>query len=429
MGEKAKEWIKKDTEYISPSYLRPYPLVVDYAKGMYVWDVDGKQYLDFTAGIAVCATGHCHPEVVRSAEEQAEKLIHMSGTDFYYPSQIKLAEKLAEIVPGAPNRRVFFCNSGAEAVEAAIKLSRWYKRRPYIIAFYGAFHGRTCGALSLTCSKIVHKKFFSPLLPCVIHTHYAYCYRCPFNLKYPECDFACVSFIEDEIFKKLVSPEEVAAVFAEPIQGEGGYIVPPPGFFERLKKLLDKYEILFVDDEVQAGMGRTGRMFGIEHWDVIPDIVCIAKGLASGFPIGAMVARKSIMSWERGAHASTFGGNPISCEAALATIRLLENGLVENAEKMGNYLIEKLKEMQKNYEIMGDVRGKGLMVGVELVKDREKKTPAKEECDKILQKCFEKGLLLLSCGESVIRFMPPLIVEKEHIDKALEIFEEVLKSI
>jgi 4-aminobutyrate aminotransferase len=353
----------------------------------------------------------------------------MSSSDFCYPSLVKLAKKLAEITPGGPNKRTFFSNSGAEAIEAAIKLARWSTKRKLILAFYGAFHGRTYGALSLTASKPVQRREFEPLLPGVIHIPYPYCYRCVFNLTYPKCDFACIRYIEDIIFRTVAPPSQVAALFAEPIQGEGGYIIPPDGYFKQLKALLDKYEILFVDDEIQSGMGRTGKMFAIEHWEVIPDIVCIAKGIASGLPVGATVARRSIMDWPEGAHASTFGGNPVACEAALATIKLLEDELVENAKNMGEYLLQELKRTTKEVPIIGDIRGKGLMIACEVVKDKNTKEKAPEKKDQIIHNCFLDGLLLLGCGENVVRFMPPLIVNKKEVDTAVKIFNKSLEKV
>jgi len=362
-------------------------------------------------------------------EGQAETLIHMSGTDFYYPMQVKLAEKLAEITPGAKNKRTFFGNSGAEAIEAALKLARWKTGRMTVLSYINSFHGRTYGAMSLTASKTVQRKGFGPFVPGIIHIFYPYCYRCPINLSYLSCNFACIDYIEYVVFKRMVDSEEVAALFAEPIQGEGGYIIPPDGYFQRLKELLDKYGILFVDDEIQSGMGRTGRMFAIEHWETIPDIVCVAKGIASGMPLGAAVARRGLMDWAPGAHASTFGGNPVSCAAALATIRLLEDRLVENAKEMGKYCMPKLEELMAKYHFIGDVRGKGLMIGIEIVKDKKTKEKDKKKRDKIIMECFKRGLLILGCGDNVVRFMPPLIVGKKHIDKAMEIFEDALKEV
>ncbi|MBW2571885.1 MAG: acetyl ornithine aminotransferase family protein, partial [Deltaproteobacteria bacterium] len=406
-GPKALKLIDQDRIYVSPSYTRYYPLVVEKAKGLWVNDVDGNIFLDFTAGIAVCATGHCHPRVVKAVKEQADRLLHMSGTDFYYRAQIALAKKLSSITPGEGGKKVYFGNSGAEAVEAAFKLARWHTKRELNLAFYGAFHGRTMGALSLTASKTIQKKHYNPLVPGITHIPYAYCYRCPYNLQYPECELGCVQWIEDTLFRTTIPPEEVAAIIVEPIQGEGGYIVPPPEFHKKLNSLAKKYGILYVTDEVQSGMGRTGKMFAMEHFDVDPDIIALAKGIASGMPLGALIAGTEIMNWEAGSHASTFGGNPVSCQAALVTIELLEEELMKNAADQGDYLMAGLRELQQSYECMGDVRGKGLMVGVELVKDRETKEPARTWRDEIIQNAFYKGLLLLGCGENTIRFSPP----------------------
>jgi 4-aminobutyrate aminotransferase len=353
----------------------------------------------------------------------------MSGTDFYYEVQSSLAAKLAEITPGSKEKRVFFGNSGAEAIEASLKLARYHTKRSRILAFFGAFHGRTMGALSLTASKVVHEKGFSPLVPGITHIPYAYCYRCPYHLEYPGCEIACVEWIRQDLFKRSIPPEEVAAIFVEPIQGEGGYVVPPPEFHQRLYALAKEFGILFVVDEVQTGMGRTGRMTGIEHWGVTPDIIALAKGIASGMPLGAMVSQSQTMTWVPGSHASTFGGNPVSCQAALATIQLLEEGLIDNAAKMGEYIIKKLRDFQKRYLLIGDVRGKGLMIGVEFVKDRITKEKAIEERNKIIYACFEKGLLILGCGENAIRLIPPLIITKREIDIGLAILEEILNNV
>ncbi|MBC7225480.1 MAG: acetyl ornithine aminotransferase family protein, partial [Anaerolineae bacterium] len=372
----SRAWVARDQNVISPSYTRSYPFVMAKGRGAEVWDVDGNRFLDFNAGIAVTATGHAHPEVVKAIQEQAEQFIHMSGTDFYYPVQIELAEKLNQISPMEEPTQVFFANSGAESVEAAFKLARYHTGRPRMLAFIGAFHGRSMGALSLTASKYVQRAGFSPLVPGVTHVPYAYCYRCPFNLEYPKCDLHCVTYIEETVFRHYVPPEDVAAIFVEPIQGEGGYVVPPPEYHGRLRELMAKYGILYVADEVQTGFGRTGKWFAIEHWNVEPDIVTVAKGIASGMPLGAMIARKSVMTWGPGAHANTFGGNPVCCAAALATIRLIEDGLTENARVQGERMMEQLREMQSRHPSIGDVRGKGLMVGVELVLNRETKAPA-----------------------------------------------------
>ena len=428
-GEKAKEYLKRDSKYISPSYTRVYPLVAERGEGCWIYDVDGNKYLDLNAGVAVCALGHSNPEILKVIEEQAKKLIHYSGTDFYYPPEIDLAEKLAEISPGAKNRKVFFSNSGAEAIECAIKLVKYHTNRPYLISFYSSFHGRTMGALSLTASKEIQRKGFYSLIPGIYHVYYPYCFRCIFNLSYPDCKFYCIEIIEETIFRKVLPPEEVAAIFFEPIQGEGGYVVPPPNYFKKLKEIADKYGILLVDDEVQTGMGRTGKFFGIEHWGIIPDILTVAKGIAGGLPLGACIAKSGIMSWKPGSHASTFGGNPVACKVALKIIEILENGLLENVRKVGEYLLNLLKEIEKKYEIIGDVRGKGLMIGVEIVKDKKSKERDKEKRDKIVYRCFEKGILLLPAGENCIRFCPPLIISKDEIDIGIEIFEEVLKEI
>jgi len=428
-GPNAAALIGIDRNHVSPSYTRIYPLVAEKAEGLWIHDPDGNTFLDFTAGIAVCATGHCHPHVVNAIKEQANKLLHMSGTDFYYTSQITLAEKLAHLVPGDGSNKVYFGNSGAEAVEAAFKLARWYTKRELNLAFFGAFHGRTMGALSLTASKTIQKKHYNPLIPGITHIPYAYCYRCPYNMSYPECGIECVRWVEDTLFRTTVPPEEVAAIFVEPIQGEGGYIVPPPQFHRELQKIAKKYEILYVADEVQSGMGRTGKMFAMEHFGVVPDIMALAKGIASGMPLGAMVARSGIMVWEAGSHASTFGGNPVSCSAALATIELLEAELMENAKICGEYLMTGLRELQQSIECMGDVRGKGLMVGVELVKDRDTKERASDWRNEVIQKAFQKGLLLLGCGENTIRFSPALTVTVEEIDACLSIFEKSLLEV
>jgi 4-aminobutyrate aminotransferase len=429
-GPEAKKVLRKDRKFVSQSYTRVYPLVVKKARGMWVEDVDGNRFLDFTSGIAVCNTGHCHPRVVKAIHRQAEQLIHMSGSDFYYRLQSNLAEKLGEITPGPREKRVFFGNSGAEAIEAALKLARYHTKRPRILAFLGAFHGRTMGALSLTASKVIHEKGFSPLVPGVTHVPYAYCYRCPYHhQQYPGCSIACVDWIREDLFKRSIPPEEVAAIFVEPIQGEGGYVVPPPEFHQKLYKLSKEFGILFVDDEVQSGMGRTGKMMAIEHWGIVPDIIALAKGIASGMPLGATVSQSEVMDWVPGSHASTFGGNPISCRAALTTIGLLEEGLIENAASVGAYLLEKLKGLQRRFPLIGDVRGKGLMIGIELVRDPETKEKAIEERSKIIQACFEKGLLILGCGENVIRFIPPLIITQKEADTALTIIEGVLKKV
>jgi 4-aminobutyrate aminotransferase len=388
--------------------------------------VDGNSFLDFTAGIAVCSTGHCHPRVVQAIVRQSAQLLHMSGTDFYYALQRDLAQKLAEITPGDSRKRVFFTNSGTESVEAAIKLARYHTGRQHIVAFFGAFHGRTMGALSLTASKVSQRHRFAPLVPGVIHVPYADPYRCPPNLTPHECATNCVDYIQHEIFRRIVSPDEVAAIVVEPIQGEGGYIVPPPEFHPRLRATADKHGILYVVDEVQTGMGRTGKMFAIEHWGVEPDMICLAKGIASGMPLGALVAKESIMNWTPGSHASTFGGNPVSCAAALETIALLEEGLMENAAHEGAFLLAQLEHMAQRHASIGQVRGIGLMIGVDLVKDRRSKEPATELRDRVIQQCFHQGLLLLGCGPSTLRLCPPLVIDRQQAKTALAILDDVL---
>jgi 4-aminobutyrate aminotransferase len=396
-------------------------------EGSLAWDVDGNRYIDFNAGVAVAATGHAHPRVVKAIQDQAAKFIHMAGTDFYYAVQIELAEKINSLVPGDEPKQLFFTNSGAETVEAALKLARFHSGRPCVLAFLGSFHGRTMGALSLTASKVVQRRGFAPLLPGVTHVPYGYCYRCAYNLKYPSCDLYCVDYIEKTLFKQLVPGDEVAAVFVEPIQGEGGYVVPPPEYHTRLKELAERWGILFVADEIQMGMGRTGKWFSIEHWGVTPDITLIAKGIASGMPLGAMVARKDLMSWPFGAHGTTFGGNPVSCAAATATIEVIEEeGLVENAARMGERLLTAVGGMISRHEAIGEVRGQGLVVGVELVRDRQTKEPAPELRDDIIARAFTKGLLLLGCGLSTVRFMPALTIDADTVDAGLTIFEEAL---
>lgn len=428
-GPEAKKLIESDHQYTSPSYTRVYPLAVRKGEGAVIEDLDGNLFLDFTAGIAVCSSGHCHPRVVEAIQQQSENLLHMSGTDFYNTPQRDLAKKLAEIAPGDSAKKIFFTNSGAESVEAAFKLARHHTGRPRMISFFGAFHGRTMGAVSLTGSKAVQRSGFAPLVPGVTHVDYADCYRCPLNLQYGSCDIKCVSHIDDDIFRRTVPPEEVAAFIVEPIQGEGGYIVPPPEFHHRLKALAEKHGILYIADEVQSGMGRTGKMFAIEHWGIVPDIICLAKGIASGMPLGAMIADESVMDWPPGAHASTFGGNPVSCAAALETIALLEEELMENATRIGDLLMKKLQTLKAKHPSIGDVRGRGLMIGVDLVADPDSKKPAKKLCNDVVQACFYKGLLLLSCGESSVRLAPPLIIDQQQAETAVDILDAVLTDL
>lgn len=429
-GPNGESIIERDRHVLSPSLPRSYPLVIDHAQGAEVWDVDGRRYIDFMTGIAVTSTGHSHPEVVAAIKEQAEKFLHICLADFHYDIAVQLAEKLAAIAPFEEDAQVFFTNSGAEAVESAIKLARFNTHRQGFISFQGAFHGRTIGALSLTASKYRQKARFAPFMPGVTHVPYPDPYRptlaAPDDVDYGE---AVVGYIEHTIFKSFMPPTEVAAIFVEPILGEGGYVVPPPGFFPALRELCDRHGILLVADEVQSGIGRTGKWWAIEHFGVEPDIVTSAKGIASGMPLGAVIARKSVMTWGPGAHGNTFGGNPVSCAAALATLRLIENGYMQNAAEMGDYMLNALREMETRHPLIGDLRGKGLMIGIEIVSDREKRTAARELRDCIVDEAFRNGLLLLGAGESVIRLMPPLMVDRATADEALAIFDRVLAIV
>jgi len=427
-GPKARAIIERDARVVSPSYTRCYPLVAKQGEGAMVEDVDGNRFLDFNAGIAVVAAGHCHPRVVKAIQEQAARLIHMSGTDFYYEGLVGLAEKLAEIAPGDVARRVSFGNSGAEAVEGSIKLARYATGRDKLIAFYGSFHGRTMGALSLTARKSTQRARFGPLVPGVTHAPYPYCYRCPFGKEPEGCAVECVKFIEETLLKTVSPAEETAAIVFEAVQGEGGYIVPPKKFFDELQRVAKQHGILLVCDEVQSGMGRTGKMWAAEHFDLVPDIFAVAKGIASGLPLGATVARADLMNWVPGAHASTFGGNPVSCAAALVTIALLEESLVENAAKMGAYMMERLRTWPARYPNVGDVRGLGLMLGIELVRDRQTKEKAPELRDRVVGLAFERGLLVLGAGDNTIRLCPPLVITRDQCDFALDTLEECLKT-
>jgi len=422
-GPKAKAIVERDHRVTAPAYGRVYPLVVKRAAGMVVEDVDGNLFLDFMAGIAVASTGHSHPRVVQAIEEQARKFLHICGSDYYYEPMVELAEKLNRLAPGAAPKKVFFTNSGTETIEAAIKLARYHTKRSHIIAFHGAFHGRTLGALSLTASRASHRAHFGPLIPGVHHVPYGFCHRCPYQLKYGSCGIECVEVLEKVLFRYEVRPEEVAAIFVEPIQGEGGYVVPPPEYLPMLQDLCRKYGILLVADEIQSGFGRTGKMFACEHWGIEPDIVCAAKGIASGMPLGAMIARADISTWTSSTHGSTFGGNPVACAAALATLQLLAEGLVENAAKVGAILKEKLVAVKTHHAAIGDVRGLGLMIGVDFERPDGSQAPDGKLRDRIMHACFEKGLLLLSCGQSTMRFCPPLIVTAEEASVAVTIFD------
>jgi 4-aminobutyrate aminotransferase len=422
-GPNAKKIVDLDHKYLSPSYTRDYPLVAKRGRGAMVEDVDGNTFLDFAAGIAVVSTGHCHPMVVAAIQQQAAELIHMSGTDFYYPSLVELAEKLASIAPGKSAKRVYFGNSGTEALEAALKLSRYHTRRDKVIAFYGCFHGRTMGALSLTASKAVQRKGFGALLSGVIHMPYPNIYRGSHGI-HPETATAdCLSFLQNEIFKRLADPEEVAAIVIEPIQGEGGYTPAPVEFLQELRKICSKHGILLVMDEVQSGMGRTGKWWACDYAEVEPDIICTAKGIASGMPLSAMISRAEIMDWKPGAHASTFGGNPVCIAASQATIDLIEREYMANARKMGQFIFDQTAKWPEKHRSIGDIRGRGLMIGIELVKDKKTKEKAPELRNQVVKAAFEKGLLVLGAGENSLRVAPPLMVNEEQVSFALETIE------
>jgi 4-aminobutyrate aminotransferase len=429
-GPKSKKLINFDKSYISPSYTRIHPVVLDHADGALVWDVDGNCFIDFHAGIAVCSTGNCHPKVVEAVRRQAGKAIHISTADFYHELVGALAKELSDLVPIPGKCRTFFTNSGTETVECAIKLARYKTRRPRFIAFIGGFHGRTMGSLALTCSKATQRQHFSPMMGEVTHVPYPYLYRDRFNTpgrKNTAREY--LRYIEEEIFGRVAPAEDVAAVIVEPVQGEGGYVVPPPDFFPGLAELCKKYGILLILDEIQSGMGRTGKMFAIEHWNVQPDIICLAKALGSGLPLGACVASREVMDWPPGVHSTTFGGNPLGCAAALATIDLLKNGLVDNAAEQGAYLLRELKKMQKRHWSIGDVRGLGLMIGIEFVLDKKTKERAGEIARSVMMECFHRGLMLLTCGPNSIRFAPPLVVDRKMCKKTLEIFERAITAI
>ena len=425
-GPRARAIVERDAAWTSTSYIKEYPLAVACGRGAMIEDVDGNRYLDFMAGIAVASTGYGHPAVVAAIKDAADRFLHICGTDFYYESMAAVCERLARLAPGPSKKRVFLSNSGTEAVEGAIKLARNSTGRAGLIAFKGAFHGRTYGAMSLTSSKVKQHAGFGPLLPEVYHVPFGYCYRCDFGKRFPSCELFCVSSIESDLFARQIDPHDVAAIFVEPIQGEGGYIVPPPGYLQALRALCDKYGILLVFDEIQSGIGRTGKMFAAEHVGVEPDILLTAKGLASGMPLGAMIARESIMTWGAGAHGSTFGGNPVSCAAALATLDVVEHGLMANAVVMGERMMAGVRKLAERHETIGDVRGVGLMIGVEFVTDRTTRQPAGQLVHDLVQTAFTKGLLLLGCGKSTLRLAPPLVIDAIDVDTGLAIIDECL---
>jgi 4-aminobutyrate aminotransferase len=429
-GAKAGAVVKKTAKFLSPSISRFYPLVVDSAHGSIVKDVDGNQFIDFSSGIAVLSTGSTHPKVVQAIKEQAAKFIHFSYTDFYYDNLVELSEQLVAKVPGNFPKMVYYGNSGAEAIEAAMKLTRNYTKRPIFLAHSGAFHGRTMGSLSLTASKPIQRKGSLPLVPDTVHFPFPYCYRCPWKQTFPECDYYCVDYFKEQYLEKFVPVDDIAAYFFEPIQGEGGYVVPPPEYFKKME-FMRKEGVLFVSDEIQTGIARTGRFFGVEHFGVVPDMVAIAKGIASGMPLSAMVARAEVMeSWKPGQHASTFGANPVAVEAALATLEVIRSErLMESANKLGAKAKKRLVEMMGKYEIIGDVRGMGLFVGVEIVKDKKSKVRGEDEAKRVMDYCFRHGLLVIIAGRNTIRFIPPLNITEEEMDEGLDILEEGIAEV
>jgi 4-aminobutyrate aminotransferase len=429
-GPNAKRVLAGDEKYISPSYTRSYPMVAKQGRGMIVRDVDGNEFLDFSAGIAVNSTGHCHPQVVAAIQKQAGELIHMSGTDFYYESMITLAERLSKIAPMRGPHKIYYGNSGTEAIECALKLARYHTKRQNVIAFFGAFHGRTMGALSLTASKPQQKRRFSPLVPGVTHVRYPDVYRDAGSENPEKFALSCARVIEDKLFRTTLPPEEVAAIFVEPVQGEGGYVVAPDVFLQELRRICDRHGILLVADEIQSGVGRTGKWWAFEHAGVEPDILCIAKGIASGMPLGVTISKAEIMDWAPGSHASTFGGNPVCIAAALATLEVIEQeGLLRNSSEVGNHMLKRMADWPAKHPLVGDVRGRGLMLGVELVKDKRTKEYAAAERDRIVQAAFERGVLFLGCGPSTIRIAPPLIVTKAEADLGLEALEEAISVV
>jgi 4-aminobutyrate aminotransferase len=430
-GPNAQRVLAGDQQYISPSYTRSYPLVAKSGRGIVVTDVDGNEFYDFSAGIAVTSTGHCHPDVVAAIQKQAGELIHMSGTDFYYEHLVQLAERLSQIAPMPGPHKIYYGNSGAEAIECALKLARYHTQRQNIIAFFGAFHGRTMGAVSLTASKPQQRRRFGPLMPGVTHVPYPDVYRGRKDASQDPDDFAlgCARFIEEKLFKTILAPEEVAAIFVEPVQGEGGYVVAPAIFMQELRRICDRHGILLVLDEVQSGVGRTGKWWAVEHTGVEPDMVCMAKGLASGMPLGVTMTRSEIMDWVPGSHASTFGGNPVCIAAALATFDVIEKeNLLEHSADVGAHMLNRMANWPAKLKLVGDVRGRGLMIGVDIVKNKATKEYAAAERDLIVEKAFERGVLFLGCGPSTIRICPPLVVTTEQADVAMDVLEDCIRE-
>jgi 4-aminobutyrate aminotransferase len=429
-GPNAKRVLEGDEKYISPSYTRSYPLVAKSGRGIVVTDVDGNEFFDFSAGIAVTSTGHCHPHVVAAIQKQAGELIHMSGTDFYYESMVDLSARLSKIAPMPGPHRFYYGNSGAEAIECALKLARYHTKRQNVIAFFGAFHGRTMGALSLTASKPQQKRRFAPLVPGVTHVRYPDVYRSGSTQSAEDFSLSCARFIEEKLFKTILAPEEVAAIFVEPVQGEGGYVMAPTIFMQELRRICDRHGIMLVVDEVQSGIGRTGKWFAVEHTGVQPDMVCMAKGIASGMPLGITMTRAEIMDWVPGSHASTFGGNPVCIAAALATLDVIEKEhLLENSARVGEHMMKRMEGWPKKLKLVGDVRGRGLMIGVDIVKDKVTKEYGAKERDSIVERAFEHGVLFLGCGPSTVRICPALVVTKEEADVAVDVLEECIAAV
>ena len=427
-GPKATKIVERDHAVVSPSYTRDYPLVAKSGRGALVDDVDGNTFLDFAAGIAVVSTGHCHPQVVAAVQKQAAELIHMSCTDFYYEGMVAFAERLAAIAPGKSSKRVYFGNSGTEAVEAAMKLARYHTKRDKFIAFHGCFHGRTMGALSLTASKAVQRKHFGSLLGGVFHAPYPNTYRGAYGVRPENAAADALAYLENELFKRLCDPSDIAAIFVEPIQGEGGYLAAPAEFLQGLERICRKHGILLVADEVQSGMGRTGKWWAVDHAGVEPDILCTAKGIASGMPLCAVIAKADVMDWKPGAHASTFGGNPVSIAAGLATLDVLESGAVANAARIGDFIFRRTADWSERHKVVGDIRGKGLMIGIEFVRDQRTKEKAPAVRDHVLHAAYRKGLLVLGAGENSMRLAPPLIVDQEQAEFALETLDACIRE-
>lgn len=429
-GPRAQAMVERDTTVMVPCSGRVYPFVMERGAGCEVWDIDGNRYLDLNAGIAVVSTGHSHPRIVQAIQDQAAKFIHMAGTDFYNEPMVKAAEKLTSLMPGDDQWQVFFSNSGTEAVEASIKLARYATKRQNIIGFYSAFHGRSYGSLSLTASKPYQRQGFFPLMPGVFHAFYANPFRPPWDVDVEQVTRYSLDFIEKTLFTTTTPPEDVAAIIAEPIQGEGGYIVPTAGFWQGLRDICDRYGIVLIADEVQSGVGRTGKMWAIEHEHVVPDIIASAKGLGSGMPVGAMIARRDLASvWKPGAHGNTYGGNALAMRAVYETLSVVEEGLMENAANVGAYFTSRLHELEDRFDHIGDVRGRGLMIGMDFVKDQASREPHTELANAVMDEAFRRGLLLLTCGKSTIRFCPPLVITKDQVDEGIELLTETLEAV